>query len=126
MMTESTASGARTAPLLTTGTDRLVLITTGRYSGRSEATLLTYRRYQNSFLVLASNQRNRSKPDWYLNIREEPLVQIELGDASCYAQAHTPTGLERVRMLPLVAEFLNGIDNSIPRETAAILLTPMN
>lgn len=107
------------------GESRLILITQGRYSGRSEAALLTYRRVGNDFLVVATNEAHRAKPDWYLNLKEEPVVQIEIGDARFYARATTPTGQVRVRLLPKVADITHHIDATIPRETAAILLTPM-
>lgn len=105
--------------------EKLVLITQGRYSGRSEATLVTYKRVGNNFLLVAENARRKAKPDWYLNLKEEPIVQVELGDAGFYAKATTPTGLDRVRLLPDVAEMTTGIDRSIPRETSAVVLTPM-
>lgn len=109
----------------TTG-ERLVLITQGRYSGRPEAALLQYRRIENDLLVVATNEKYRSKPDWYLNLKEEPIVQVEIGDACFYAKASTPTGQRRLRLLPSVAEITRRIDRTVPRETAAILLTPLN
>ncbi|MDZ7685074.1 MAG: nitroreductase/quinone reductase family protein [Gammaproteobacteria bacterium] len=116
------------APLQDTdvaGLPKLVLITHGRYSGRSEATLLIYRRRGNDYIVIATNERRKAKPDWYLNLKEEPIVQIEIGDASFYAKATTPTGRERVQLLEVVADMMNGYDTSIPRETSAVVLSPM-
>ncbi|HKI73373.1 MAG TPA: nitroreductase/quinone reductase family protein [Pseudomonadales bacterium] len=107
------------------GGNRLILITQGRYSGRSEAALLTYRKVGNDFLVVAANRERGAKPDWYLNLKEEPVVQIEISDARFYARAWTPTGQTRLGLLPIVADITQRVDKSIPRETAAILLTPM-
>ena len=103
----------------------LILITQGRYSGRSEAALLPYRRIDNDYLVVATNSARHAKPDWYLNLKEEPIVQIEIGDACFYARARTPTGQARLQLLPTVSEITRRTDHSIPRETAAILLSPM-
>ena len=86
MSTESIRSDAQDT------SDRLILITLGRYSGRHHASLLQYRRYGTDLLVIATNDRQRAKPDWYLDIKEEPIVQIELGGATFYARAITPTG----------------------------------
>lgn len=108
------------------GMPQLVLVTQGRYSGRSEASLLSYQRYGNDYLVIATNARRKAKPDWYLNLKEDPIVQVEIKDATFYARAKTPTGRERVRLLPLVAEMMDGIDTAIPRETAAVILSPMS
>lgn len=104
---------------------RLILITQGRYSGRSEAALLPYRRVGNDYLVVASNATKHAKPDWYLNLKEEPIVQVEIGDACFYAKAWTPTGQSRLQLLPTVAEISRRADHSIPRETSAILLSPI-
>lgn len=104
---------------------RLILITQGRESGRSEAALLRYRRVGNDFLVIATNEKNKRKPDWYMNLKEQPCVRIEVTDAAFDAKAWTPTGAERVRLLPFVRAMLNGLDSSIPRETSIILLSPM-
>lgn len=103
---------------------KLILLTRGRYSGRSEASLLSYRRVGNDYLVVATNQARRAKPDWYLNLKEEPLVEIEIDDASFYAKAWTPTGRDRLRLLSIVSEMTSGLDDTVPRETAAILLSP--
>lgn len=105
---------------------RLILITRGRHSERSEAALLKYRRVGNDYLVVATSDDARSKPDWYLNLKEEPIVQIEISDASFHAYASTPTGKERLRLLPQTDELAQGPDKSIPRETAAILLRPLS
>ena len=104
---------------------RLILITRGRYSGRSEAALLTYRRIDNDYLIVAINENRHAKPDWYLNLKEEPIVQVEIGDACFYAKAWTPTGQARLQLLPAVADITRRHDHSVPRETAAILLTPI-
>ena len=67
----------------------LILITQGRDSGRSEAALLHYRKVDNDFLVVATNEQHRAKPDWYLNLKEEPIVEGEIGDARFSARAWT-------------------------------------
>jgi deazaflavin-dependent oxidoreductase (nitroreductase family) len=105
--------------------DSLVLITNGRYTGRSEAALLTYKRYHGEYVIVAINERRRTKPDWYLNLKEEPVVQVELAGTSFYAQARTPTGQERLRLLPIVSKLAGGFGSEIPRETSAILLAPI-
>lgn len=105
--------------------NRLILITQGRVSGRSEAALLDYRLVDNSYLVVACNQSRHAKPDWYLNLKEDPMVQIEIQDACFHAKAWTPTGQARLMLLPTVAEITRRAEHTIPRETTAILLTPL-
>lgn len=116
----------RTEQMAAQAESRLILITRGRHSERSDAALLKYRRVGNDYLVVATSDNARSKPDWYLNLKEEPIVQIEISDASFHAYASTPTGKERVQLLAQTNELARGPDRSIPRETAAILLRPLS
>ncbi len=123
-MAGSMVMGTDTSPAVAEAS-KLVLITQGRYSGRPEATLLSYRRFGDDYVVIATNARRKSKPDWYLNLKEEPVVQLEIGEMTFYAKATTPSGRQRVQMLPIVAEIMDGFDTTIPRETAAVVLSPM-
>jgi deazaflavin-dependent oxidoreductase (nitroreductase family) len=104
---------------------RLVLTTQGRYSAKAEKTLLTYRRLDNDFIVIASNNNKRFKPGWFLNLKEEPIVQLEVGDAKFYAKAITPTRRARLELLPLINEMVGDTSPKVPRETAAVILSPM-
>lgn len=104
---------------------RLILITQGRETGRSEAALLSYRRINNEYLVIAITDGNKAKPDWYLNLKGDPMVEVEIDDVSFHARAYTPTGRARLKLLPLVREITQRSDNSVPRETSAILLSPI-
>tara|TARA_R110002072_G_scaffold36524_3_gene107515 strand:+ start:756 stop:1127 length:372 start_codon:yes stop_codon:yes gene_type:complete len=102
----------------------LKITTQGRYSGKAQYHLLPYRRHQNQFIVGATNLRNRIKPDWYLNLKEEPIVQIEIAGATFYAKAITPVGNERLQVTAILKEMIRFPDR-IPRETAAVILQPL-
>lgn len=102
----------------------LKLTTQGRYCGTAIANLLPFRLYEDQYVIGASNAKNQLKPDWYLNLKEEPIVQIEIADASFYAKATTPTGSDRLKVMPLLKSMMNFSDK-IPRETAVVLLNPL-
>ncbi len=102
----------------------LKLTTQGRYCGTARANLLPFRLFEDQYVIGASNEKSQIKPDWYLNLKEEPIVQVEIADASFYAKATTPTGSERLKVLPLLKSMMNYSDK-IPRETAVVLLTPL-
>ena len=74
--------------------------------------------------LLSANLRNRIKPDWYLNLKEEPIVQIEIAGATFYAKAITPVGNERLQVTAILKEMIRFPDR-IPRETAAVILQPL-
>ncbi|MFT4800214.1 MAG: hypothetical protein ACJAYE_001110 [Candidatus Azotimanducaceae bacterium] len=102
----------------------LKITTQSRYSGKAQFHLLPYRLQDNQYLVGATNQRNNIKPDWYLNLKEEPIVQIEIADASFYAKAITPVGNERLRVTAIIKDMIQFPDR-VPRETAAVILQPL-
>lgn len=102
----------------------LKLTTQGRYCGTARANLLPFRLFGDRYVIGASNEKSQIKPDWYLNLKEEPIVQVDIADASFYAKAVTPTGSERLKVLPLLKSMMNYSDK-IPRETAVVLLTPL-
>lgn len=104
----------------------LNLTTQDRHSGKSESELLVYRRdNQGRFIVLATNDDSHRKPGWYLNLKEDPLVQLEVDGATFYARAITPTGTRRLQLRArLEIERLYPVD-TIPRDTAIVVLNPM-
>ncbi len=61
------------------GTDSLLLTTRGRKSGRLRRTALYYGRDGGAYLVVASNGGSSKHPLWYLNLREHPLVEVQVG-----------------------------------------------
>ena len=103
----------------------LILTTQGRYSGKSDVAMLSYRRINNDFIVVATSSNDNFKPDWFLNLKEEPIVHLEIRDAKFYARATTPTGRSRLNLLPVAKELLQQLDNRIPRATSVVSLTPM-
>ena len=102
----------------------LKITTQGRYCGKAQANLLPFRLVDNQYLVGASNLKNQLKPDWYLNLKEEPIVQVEIADATFYARASTPVGSERVKALSVLKSMMQFKDR-IPRDTSAVLLNPL-
>jgi len=103
----------------------LVLTTQGRYSAKAELALLQYRRLENNFVVIAINNENRAKPGWFLNLKEEPIVQLKVGGAKFYAKAVTPTGRERLKLLPLMAEIAGSGLSKVPRDMTTVVFSPM-
>lgn len=104
----------------------LNLTTQGRSSGKPESELLIYRRdNQGRFIVLATNEDNHRKPEWYLNLKKDPVVQVEVDGATFYAKAMTPTGTRRLQLRArLEIERIYPVD-TIPRDTAIVVLNPM-
>lgn len=103
----------------------LCLTTTGRYSNRPETSILNYRRADGRFILVAHDCDQLFKPDWYLNIKEEPIVDVEVDGMTFSAKAATPTGTQRLAYWQ-IANDLTEDDTllRIPRQTAVVVLDP--
>jgi len=71
------------------------LITQSRDDGGHQTDALSYQRVNQDYLVVATNETKNTKPDWYLNLKSDPVVQVELDQMSFYAHASAPTGKDR-------------------------------
>ena len=84
------------------GVPTLLLTTTGRHSGRSTTTPLVYGRSGEGFLVVASRGGSEVHPHWYLNLRADPAVELQVGAETFAATARTATVEEKDRLWPVM------------------------
>ena len=76
----------------------LVLRTTGRRSGRQRETPLSYTTDGETYVVIASDGGSPRDPDWYLNLKVEPDVEVEVRGQRVRVHAQTVRGDERERL----------------------------
>jgi deazaflavin-dependent oxidoreductase (nitroreductase family) len=76
----------------------LVLHTTGRRSGQSRQTPLSYTTDGGTYVVIASDGGSRHDPDWYLNLQADPDVEVDLGGQRVRVHAETVAGSDRERL----------------------------
>jgi len=105
--------------------EHLTLTTQSNETGRAQTALLPYRKESNRYVVAATTSKRGSKPIWFLNLKKEPMVQLEIEGVQFYAQARTPTGRERIDLLKIARDLAPNMTNKIPRDTCLVLLTPM-
>ena len=86
------------------GTTVLLLTTTGRRSGEPRTTPLIYQPYEGAYLIVASKGGADDPPAWYLNLSEDPEVEVQVKDDRFRARARTATPDERGRLWPQMAE----------------------
>jgi deazaflavin-dependent oxidoreductase (nitroreductase family) len=74
------------------GTTILLLTTRGRRSGAERTTPLIFQRDGERYLIVASKGGTDEPPAWYLNLRQEPEVRVQVrGDVfSAHARDATP------------------------------------
>ena len=103
------------------GSRMLLLTTIGRRTGRPRTWPLTYLPEGDRLIVIASYGGQPNHPAWYLNLRANPRVSVQLGERSCTMIAQTVKGEERERLwsrvveeYPAYAEYQRKTDRQIP------------
>jgi deazaflavin-dependent oxidoreductase (nitroreductase family) len=103
------------------GTQALILTTKGRRSGEPRDAPLIYGRSGDALLVVASKGGSDAPPAWYLNLRDDPVVQVQVGDEVFEATARDATPEEKPEMWrtmvaewPAYDEYQTKTDRSIP------------
>jgi deazaflavin-dependent oxidoreductase (nitroreductase family) len=86
------------------GTTILLLTTTGRKSGEERTTPLIHRVDGDRWIVVASKGGTPDHPDWYLNLAEDPEIEIQVKDEVIPVTASTVEGDERDRLWSLMTE----------------------
>ena len=85
------------------GLPTLLLTVRGRKSGRLRRTALIYGRDGDNFLLVASNGGAPNHPLWYLNLVENPRVEIQVGADKFTARARTADQKEKLRLWKVMA-----------------------
>lgn len=80
------------------GSSVLLLTTTGRRSGEPQTTPLIYGRRGDDYLVVASKGGSDEPPGWYVNLEEQPEVEVQVLGDRFTARARTATAEEKPDM----------------------------
>jgi deazaflavin-dependent oxidoreductase (nitroreductase family) len=86
------------------GTHTLILTTKGRRSGEQRSTPLIYGQHGDDYLVVASQGGSDEHPDWYLNLRENPEVEVQVKGDRFAARARTATPEEKPELWKIMTE----------------------
>jgi deazaflavin-dependent oxidoreductase (nitroreductase family) len=93
------------------GAPILILTTTGRRSGEERVKPLIFAEDDGRYVVVASKGGARHHPDWYLNLRAEPDVHVQVKADRFRARARTAEGEERARLWERMAEIWPAYDD---------------
>lgn len=77
------------------GKNSLLLTTRGRKSGKLRRTALYYGRDADRYVLVASNGGKAHNPLWYLNLLDEPQVDLQVGEEIFSALARPATEEEK-------------------------------
>jgi deazaflavin-dependent oxidoreductase (nitroreductase family) len=85
------------------GVNTLLLTTVGRKTGKLRRTALIYGQDGDRYVVVGSKGGSPNHPAWYLNLRDNPEVHLQVGLKKLVARARTATAEERQRLWELMA-----------------------
>ncbi len=107
----------------------LELTTTGRKSGQSRTVMLTSPLQQgDTVVIVASRGGDDRSPSWFLNLRENPDVEVVLGgQAKARMRARVASPDERAELWPQITSAHKnyaGYQTKTSREIPLVLLEP--
>jgi deazaflavin-dependent oxidoreductase (nitroreductase family) len=77
------------------GVPTLLLTTKGRKSGELRTIPIIYTAYEDKYVIIASKGGSPTHPKWYLNLLEEPNVEVQVKASIFKARARTAESSER-------------------------------
>jgi deazaflavin-dependent oxidoreductase (nitroreductase family) len=107
------------------GTQTLLLTTTGRKSGEERTTPLIFAPYGDAYIVIASKGGSDEPPAWYVNLSEQPEVEVQVKGDRFKARARTATPEEKPEIWQtMVAEWpaYDEYQQRTSREIPAVVL----
>jgi deazaflavin-dependent oxidoreductase (nitroreductase family) len=93
------------------GMPTLLLTTRGRRSGVRRRTALIYGEAGDSYLVIASNGGAPKHPAWYLNLAEDPAVDVQVGAEIFPAWARVASKAEKPLLWQQMTAIFPSYDN---------------
>lgn len=99
----------------------LLLTTVGRRSGEKRTSPLAYGTAGAAYVVIGSKGGAETHPWWYLNLRANPAVEVQVGKECFTARARVATGQDRaqiweqmVKVHPFYGEYQKKTQREIP------------
>jgi deazaflavin-dependent oxidoreductase (nitroreductase family) len=93
------------------GVPTLLFTTRGRKTGRKYRTALIYQEDEENYIVVGSNGGAKKNPSWYLNIRANSEVEVQVGPDKFPATARLATPEERPRLWKQMVSIWPEYDN---------------
>lgn len=110
------------------GASVLIIITTGRRSGRRRTRPLLYLEDGDNMVIVGSNGGRDQHPDWFHNLRAHPEAEVQIGTKKRRVRAEIADEAERARLWPLVVRSYSGYERyqSLTKRTIpVVILRPM-
>ena len=106
----------------------LLLTTTGRKTGSKRTRPLGYLEHDGTYVVIASYAGLDTHPAWYLNLKSDPRVEIQIQDKRLMARAEPAASALREQLWAELVKRAPGYDayrTRTTREIPVVLLRPV-
>jgi deazaflavin-dependent oxidoreductase (nitroreductase family) len=107
----------------------VILTTTGRKSGKERSTMLTSPVHDDSKVVLVASYGGDDRhPAWFLNLRDNPDVQLEMKGKKRPMRAHVASVDEKAELWPQVTSAYKGYaqyQTKTDRDIPLVILEPV-
>ena len=108
----------------------VILTTTGRKSGKQRTTMLTSPVNDDDRVVLVASYGGDDRhPAWFLNLRDNPDVELEMHGKKRPMRAHVASAEEKKTLWPEVTEAYKGYaqyQTKTDRDIPLVILEPTN
>ena len=84
----------------------LLLTTIGRRSGEKRTSPMFYGTAGDAYVIIGSKGGADTQPGWYLNLRANPVVEVQVGREQFTARARVATGKEREQLWEQMAQLI--------------------
>ncbi len=110
------------------GMPAVELVTVGRKSGQRRSTMLTAPIIDDDRVVLVASWGGDDRhPLWYLNLRDEPKVEVTVNGRHRDMTARTATAVEKADLWPIITRSYKGYagyQQKTDREIPVVILEP--
>ena len=104
-------TNGRVGGKLPKGAPVALLTTTGRKSGEPRVSPLLYLRHGDRVILVASQGGAAKNPMWYLNLKANPKVSVQIKDEMLNLTARDATEAERTEYWPKLVEMYSSFDD---------------
>ena len=104
----------------------LLLTVTRRKTGRARTTPMLYVEDGDGLVVAASNGGMDWAPSWWLNLRANPVAEVQVGGGRRTVRAQQADPAERARLWPLMNQMWPGYDRYQQRTSRLIPLVKLH
>ena len=101
----------RIGGMFLTGAPVALLTTTGRKTGEPRISPLLYLREGNRVILVASQGGAANNPMWYLNLKANPTVSVQIKDETLHLTARDATDAERTAYWPKLTAMYSSFDD---------------